>query len=60
MSDQQTPFVFTRLKWKLQERLADGLKYINSLSKEDVLGCDEGCLKEIVRQFGFAPFPRTV
>jgi hypothetical protein len=55
MSHQQTSFVFTRLEWKLQERLADALKYINSLSKEDILGCDDGCLKEIVRQFAVAP-----
>ncbi len=55
MSDQQSPFVYTRLEWKLQERLADALKYINSIAKEDVLGCDAGGLKEIVRLFAVAP-----
>lgn len=55
MSDQPPTFVHTRLEQKLDERLADALKYISSLSKEDVLRCDGGCLTQIVRGFAVAP-----
>lgn len=55
MSDQPPPFVHTHLEWKLKERLDDALTYISSLSKEDVLRCDGGCLTQIVRGFAVAP-----
>lgn len=55
MSDQQPSFVYTHLEAKLQERLAAALRSIGTLSKEDVLRCDSGCLTEIVRQFAVAP-----
>jgi len=55
MSSQQHPFIYTHLEWKLEKRLADALKSISTLSKEDVLRCDSGCLTQIVRGFAVAP-----
>jgi predicted nucleotide-binding protein len=55
MSDQQPPFIYTYLETKLQERLAVALEFISTLSKEDVLRCDGGCLTELVREFAVAP-----
>ena len=55
MTDQTPPFVHTNLEWKLKERLDNALKYISSLSKEDVLRCDGGCLTQLVRGFAVAP-----
>lgn len=52
---EQPSFVHTHLEYKLQELLAAALSSINSLSKEEVLRCDNGCLTEIVRQFAVAP-----
>lgn len=55
MSDEQTPFVYTRLESNLRERLAGALEFISTLSKEDVLRCDSGCLTELVREFAVSP-----
>jgi predicted nucleotide-binding protein len=55
MSDQQPIFIYTYLELKLRERLAVALQYISTLSKDDVLRCDNPCLTEIVRQFAVAP-----
>jgi hypothetical protein len=55
MSDQQSPFVYTLLAYKLQERLAEALTFIGNLPQEDVLRCDTSCLIELVRQFAVAP-----
>jgi predicted nucleotide-binding protein len=55
MSDQQPLFTYTYLDSKLRERLADALKFISTLSQEDVLRCDTGCLKELVRQLAVDP-----
>ena len=55
MSEQHPEFVHTLLEWKLQERLDAAIATINTLSQEDVLGCDGACLTEIVRQFAIAP-----
>lgn len=55
MSDQQPSFVYTLLESKLHERLAGALEFISTLSKEDVLRCDGGCLTELVREFAVAP-----
>jgi predicted nucleotide-binding protein len=55
MSAQHPEFVHTLLDSKLQERLADALRFIANLPQEDVLGCDTGCLAELVREFAVAP-----
>jgi predicted nucleotide-binding protein len=55
MSDQQSPFVYTLLTYKLQERLADALKFLANLPQEEVLRCDTACLTELVRQFAISP-----
>src|SRR5215212_2106180 len=55
MSDQQSPFVYTFLEYKMQERLGEALGFIANLTQEDVLRCDTGCLTELVRQFAVAP-----
>jgi len=55
MSDQQLPFVYTHLDYKLRERLDAALSLISRLSKEDVLECGSGCLTELVREFAVAP-----
>lgn len=55
MSDHQGTFVYTHLESRLQKRLADALRFISNLSKEDVLRCDNACLTEFVRQFAVAP-----
>jgi predicted nucleotide-binding protein len=55
MSDQPPPFVHANLEWKLKERLDNALKYVSSLSKEDVLRCDGGCITQLVRGFAVAP-----
>lgn len=55
MSEQHPDFVYTRLDWKLQERLDAAMGTVNDLSREDVLRCDNACLTEIVRQFAVAP-----
>ena len=55
MTDQQPSFVYNLLESKLQQRLADALRYISTLSQEDVLRCDSGCLTEVTRQFAVAP-----
>jgi predicted nucleotide-binding protein len=55
MSDQQPPFIHTHLESKLKERFAVALKFISTLSVEDVLRCDGGCFTELVREFAIAP-----
>ena len=55
MGTRQPPFTHDRLESKLRERLAAALKFVSTLSAEDVLRCDGGCLKEIVREFAVAP-----
>jgi predicted nucleotide-binding protein len=55
MSDQQPPFVYSLLEYKLEERLAEALGFIGNLPQEEVLRCDTGCLTELVRQFAVAP-----
>jgi predicted nucleotide-binding protein len=55
MSEQHPPFVYEYLQNKLQQRLVDALRAISSLSTEDILRCDSGCLTEIIRQFVVAP-----
>lgn len=52
---EQPLFVHPRLEFKLQELLASALSFVNGLSKEDVLQCDNACLTEIIRQFAVAP-----
>ena len=55
MSNQEPIFTYTYLESKLRERLDNALTYISTLSKEEVLRCDNACLTEIVRQFAVAP-----
>jgi predicted nucleotide-binding protein len=55
MSEQQSSFIHTCLDSKLQEQLNDALKFINTLSQEDIMRCDNGCLIEFVRQYAIAP-----
>lgn len=52
---EQPSFVHTHLEYKLQELLAAALNYINDLTEEDAVQCDNGCLTEIIRQFAVAP-----
>lgn len=52
---EQPFFVHPHLEFKLQELLASALSFINDLSKEDALQCDNACLTEIIRQFAVAP-----
>lgn len=51
---EQPSFVHTHLDYKLQELLASALSFINGLSKEDALQCDNACLTEIIRQYAVA------
>jgi predicted nucleotide-binding protein len=55
MIDQHPSFTHTLLESKLRERLASALRFISTLSIEDVLRCDGGCLTELVREFAIAP-----
>lgn len=55
MSNQEPGFAYTYLESRLRERLANALTYINTLSKEEILRCDNACLTEIVRQFAVSP-----
>lgn len=51
MVNHNIPFVYDSLQGKLQERLGSALRYISTISMEEALRCDEGCLAEIVRNF---------
>lgn len=55
MSDQVTAFVHVRLRSNLLERSTAALRYINTLSGEDVLRCDGGCAVELFRRFAVMP-----
>jgi hypothetical protein len=55
MKITEPSFTYDHLEGRLSERLRAALRYINSISKEEVLRCDNGCLSEIVRQFAIAP-----
>lgn len=43
------------MEFKLHELLNSALSFVNGLSKEDALQCDNACLTEIIRQFAVAP-----
>jgi predicted nucleotide-binding protein len=55
MTTIETSFSYDHLEYRLSERLRSALRYINSISKDEVLRCDNGCLAEIVREFAIAP-----
>jgi hypothetical protein len=55
MNTQQPPFTYTYLESKLQEQLDAALSLISGLSKEDILQCNNECLKELVKRFVVAP-----
>jgi formylglycine-generating enzyme required for sulfatase activity len=55
MSDPRPPFVYTLLDWKLQERLASALDFINALPKSEVSRCDIDCLTQFLRRFAVTP-----
>src|SRR5919205_483430 len=55
MSTHQPSFVYTLLESKLRERLANSLRLINTLSKEDLLRCDTNCLTDLLRRFVVVP-----
>ena len=60
MTDHEFPFVHTLLEARLQNHLKDALRFVSTLSEEDVLQCDNACLTEIIRQFAVAaPVLRT-
>src|SRR4051812_33310566 len=61
MTTIETSFSYDHLEYRLSERLRSALRYINSISKDEVLRCDNGCLAEIVRDFTIPPpFLRSV
>jgi class 3 adenylate cyclase len=55
MPEQHSSFTFDYLDYKLRERLEEALLHINTLSKDDVLRCDNECLQKLVARFTIAP-----
>src|SRR5688500_5681742 len=50
-SEQSTVFKFDYLDYKLRERLEEALVYVNALSKEEVLKCDDDYLQRLIARF---------
>lgn len=55
MGEPIPSFTFEYLDYRLRERLEEALAQVNALSQEDVLQCDEECLKQFVLQFSIKP-----
>lgn len=55
MGEPIPSFTFEYLEYRLRERLEEALAQVNALSQEDVLQCDEECLKQFVLQFSIKP-----
>lgn len=49
--DQPAHFTFEYLDYKLSEKLDEAIEFVNTLSQEEVLDCNDDCLQKLIARF---------
>ncbi|HJP91670.1 MAG TPA: adenylate/guanylate cyclase domain-containing protein [Pyrinomonadaceae bacterium] len=53
-AEQSAVFTFNYIDYQLRERLDEAVAYVNALSKEEVLQCNDDCLQRIIARFAIS------